>query len=241
MYSLIQAQEKIDFLKWQNKEIISEIKRLSQHLIALVDINQKECTERDKIYQKCNPKNNEIESTILKFVEIEHKKLSEQLTHASNTKLVVQLKLRDKELDSENEALLIRKKQLEISLKYEKRAPANDFSEESAMQCLSDTKEKLETIKGKLNKMYSSPVKKDTTKYNYLLDECATLGIDISGNNNERVADLKEKEELKKDISANIANIEGKIRLAMNDYSKKEAKQLEQINTLTTELSQLER
>ena len=229
-------------MKWQNKEIGEEIKRLSQHLIALLDIYNKECEMRDQIFENTQTQS-KLEGTILKYVETEYKKLTDQYSQASNTRLIVELKLRNSDLDRENEALMARKKQLECNLKHERKVKSSECNEEALVLEITKIKSKLAETEVKLNKIYSSPVKKDVIKYNALVEECSMLNIDTKSKPGElKLAnEYAQKSEIKKAYSSKIINIEGKIKLICTECANKTKKLKQAIGSYSIELNEIDK
>jgi hypothetical protein len=239
-----QENQKIKFIKMQNKEITLEIKRLSHHLHALVDINDKECSERDKAFNTINhtsTKVNAIEEALLQFTEEEYRKLSEQYANASNTKLVVQLNIRSKQLSTIIDSLTIRKKQLEMKLKYPKKQISSEHDDEYSVHSLTLAKEKLNKVETNLYKIRGSPIKRDVTKYQALLGECQELNIEpFSTPDNSKLSTLKDKQEYKKQLIAGIANLESKQKVIMNETKKVQNSYSQTLDSLTQQYNELD-
>lgn len=228
----------------QNQEIAFEIKRLSHHLHALVDINDKECSERDKAFNTINhahTKVNAIEDALLQFSEEEYRKLTEQYANASNTKLVVQLNIRSKQLSTIIDNLAIRKKQLEIKLKYPKKQASNEYNDEYNVHSLTLTKEKLSKVEMSLHKIKGSPVKRDVTKYQALLDECQELDINLfSPADESKLNTLKEKQEYKKQLLASIANLESKQKVVLIETKKAQSMHSQTLEAMSQQYKELD-
>jgi len=78
--------------------------------------------------------------------------------------MIVELKLRNSDLDRKNKALMARKKQFECSLKHERKSKSSEWDEEALVLEITIIKSKLAETEARLKKIYNSPVKNDVIK-----------------------------------------------------------------------------
>jgi Tfp pilus assembly protein PilN len=109
------------------------------------------------------------------------------------------------------------------------------------VQSLTLAKDKLNKVKTNLHKIKGSPIKRDITKYQALLEECQQLHIDpFFTPDNSKLNALKDKQEYKKQLIASIANLESKKKVIVNETKKVQNAYSQTIDTLSQQFNELD-